>query len=143
MDDLIRRSEAIEVLENTDWYHQNANKDMVSGANSNEHQAWYKADDVYRALESVPSAQPEQPTEVQDILRYLDEYLHPIVSPEHWSVYSELYDMVSMLPSVQLERELGEWERKSFYDDTPVCSKCGCEGNWEWDYCPICGNKNG
>ena len=40
---------------------------------------------------------------MQDILQYLDEYLHPIVSPEHWSVYSELYDMVSMLPSAQPE----------------------------------------
>lgn len=51
----------------------------------------------------LPSAQPEQPTEVQDILQYLDEYLHPIVSPEHWSVYSELYDMVSMLSPAQSE----------------------------------------
>lgn len=57
--DLIRRSEAIEAIENTDWYHQNANKDMVSGANPDEHQAWYKAEDVYKALESVPSTQPE------------------------------------------------------------------------------------
>ena len=60
MNDFIRRSETIEALENTDWYHQNANKDMVSGANSNEHQAWYKAEDVYKALESVPSAQPQR-----------------------------------------------------------------------------------
>lgn len=142
MDDLIRRSEAIEVLENTDWYHQNANKDMVSGANSNEHQAWYKADDVYGALESVPSAQPEQPTGVQDILQYLDEYLHPIVSPEHWSVYSELYDMVSMLPSVQLEREPEEWVDAG--DPlTFTCSKCGysvARYN-NTNFCPNCGNK--
>lgn len=142
-DGLISLQALTDAIDKTTWYHQNRNKDMVSGANSNEHQAWHKADDVYEALESVPSAQPEQPTGVQDILQYLDEYLHPIVSPEHWSVYSELYDMVSMLPSVQPEREPGEWERKSFYDDTPVCSKCGCEGNWEWDYCPICGNKKG
>lgn len=60
MDDLIRRSEAIEILENTDWYHQNRNKDMVIGANPDEHQAWYKADDVYNALESAPSALPEK-----------------------------------------------------------------------------------
>lgn len=56
--DLIKRSEAIEAIEAIDWYHQNTNKDMVSGA-SNEHEAWYKAEDIYRALESVPSAQPE------------------------------------------------------------------------------------
>lgn len=60
-------------------------------------------EEVY-ILQRVPSAQPEQPTEVQDILQYLDEYLHPIVSPEHWSVYSELYDMVSMLQSSQPEQ---------------------------------------
>ncbi len=55
-DDLIKRSDAIEALDITDWYHQNRNKDMVSGANSDEHQAWYKVGDVYKALEAVPSA---------------------------------------------------------------------------------------
>lgn len=54
--DLISRAEAIEAIELVDWYHQNSNKDMVRGANSDEHQAWYKADDVYNALEAVPSA---------------------------------------------------------------------------------------
>jgi len=58
-------------------------------------------DNICACSEYQPSAQPEQPTGVQDILQYLDEYLHPIVSPEHWSVYSELYDMVSMLPSAE------------------------------------------
>ena len=59
-EDLIRRSDAIEAIEVVDWYHQNRNKDMVSGANSDEHQAWYKADDVYKALEAVPSADRPQ-----------------------------------------------------------------------------------
>ena len=57
--DLIRRRDVIEAIDNIDWYHQNSNKDMVSGA-SNEHEAWYKAEDIYRALESVPPAQSEQ-----------------------------------------------------------------------------------
>lgn len=56
MNDLINRAEAIEAIQNTDWYHQNQNKDMVSGANDDEHQAWYKAQDIYKALEAVPSA---------------------------------------------------------------------------------------
>lgn len=60
--DLIKRGEAIEAIENIDWYHQNASKDMVIGANPDLHQAWYKANDVYKALESVPSAQPERKT---------------------------------------------------------------------------------
>ena len=55
MDDLIRRSDAIEAIEEVDWYHQNRNKDMVSGAGA-EDLAWYKAEDVYKALEAVPSA---------------------------------------------------------------------------------------
>ena len=60
MSDLIKRSDAIEAIEIVDWYHQNKNKDMVSGANSDKHQAWYKADDVYKALEEVPSADRPQ-----------------------------------------------------------------------------------
>jgi len=65
--------------------------------------------DIARDIATIP----EQPTGVQDILQYLDEYLHPIVSPEHWSVYSELYDMVSMLPSEQPQRWI------SVTEDTP------------------------
>lgn len=59
MDDLISRQAAIEAIDETDWYHQNENKDMVGGANSAEHQPWFKSDDVYAALKSVPSAQPD------------------------------------------------------------------------------------
>lgn len=40
---------------------------------------------------------------IHEILNYLDTTLHPIVSPNNWHVYSELHDMVSMLPSVQPE----------------------------------------
>ena len=59
MSDLIERQAAIDAIEEVDWYHQNKNKDMVSGANSSEHQAWYKADDIYKTLEALPSAQLE------------------------------------------------------------------------------------
>ena len=57
--DLISRQAAIDAIEEIDWYHQNNNKDMVHGANSSEDQAWYKADDIYKTLEALPSAQPE------------------------------------------------------------------------------------
>ena len=60
MSDLISRQAAIDAIDKTTWYHQNRNKDMVIGANSKEHQAWYKAEDVYKALESVPDALPER-----------------------------------------------------------------------------------
>lgn len=51
----------------------------------------------------LPSAQPEPSTERREILEYLDTVLHPIISPEHWDVYSELHDMICSLPSAQPE----------------------------------------
>lgn len=99
----------------------------------------------YMAIEALK--QTEQPTEVQDILQYLDEYLHPIISPEHWSVYSELYDMISMLPSVQSEQKKGKWIYPSGIVGFGRCSECKAL----WDYslitnrffrhCPRCGAK--
>lgn len=60
MDDFISREDTIEKMEEVDWYHQNKNGEMVHGANPAEHQAWYKAEDVYKVLEDMPSAQPER-----------------------------------------------------------------------------------
>lgn len=54
--DYISRQAAIDAIDETDWYHQNRNGEIVHGANSAEHQPWYKSDDVYNALGSVPSA---------------------------------------------------------------------------------------
>ena len=59
-EDLIKRADAIDAIECVTWYHQNRNKDMVSGANSDEHQAWYKSQDIYEALENIPSADRPQ-----------------------------------------------------------------------------------
>ena len=58
---------------------------------------------VERTLLAVPPAQSDVPFEIQDILDYLDTALHPIISPEHWNVYSELHDMISTLSSTQPE----------------------------------------
>ena len=107
---------------------------------------------VFEIIKQMPPAQPEQPTEVQDILQYLDEYLHPIVSPEYWSVYSELYDMVSMLQSSQPERKTGRWilyDKRFPWRQDYKCSECGnyinlsginC-GRGDANYCPNCGAK--
>ena len=57
--DLIERQAAIDAVESTDWYHINSKGEMVSGANSAEHQPWYKAEDICKILEELPSAQPE------------------------------------------------------------------------------------
>ena len=58
MDDLISRAAVVDAIEGVDWYHINKNGEMVHGANDAEHQAWYKADDIYAAIERVPSAVP-------------------------------------------------------------------------------------
>lgn len=55
-DELISRQDTIDAIEHVTWYHQNRSGQMVSGANSDEHQAWYKAEDVYEAIEAVPTA---------------------------------------------------------------------------------------
>lgn len=67
----------------------------------------------YKVIETIrllPSAESKRPSEIQDILNYLDTVLHPIISPEHWNVYSELHDMISTLPSAstELDNENGE-----------------------------------
>ena len=59
--DTISRAAVVDVIEGVDWYHQNKNGEMVHGANDDVHQAWYKAEDIYKAIKSVPSAQSERP----------------------------------------------------------------------------------
>lgn len=56
-DDTIGRQAVIDAVESVDWYHQNENGEMVHGANPDEHQAWYKADEVYTAIKNVPKAE--------------------------------------------------------------------------------------
>ena len=82
----------------------------------------------------------------QKILDYLDNVLHPIVSPDNWNVYSELYDMIEELPSEEPARH-GKWEMKpdpfGFFDNIPVCSECGrtTKMREKTKYCPNCGAK--
>ena len=92
--DLISRQAAIDALR---VCYDTETKDYDDGSE------WINYEDAVAEIENLSSAKPEQSTGVKDILRYLDEYLHPIVSPEHWSVYSVLYDMVSTLPSANPE----------------------------------------
>ena len=100
---------------------------------------------VYEMIQAFPSAEPEQPPEIQDILNYLDTVLHPIISPEYWDVYAELHDMISTLPSA--EPKHGKWIFQRNY--TWACSECGanptkgmgyvqCKEEL-FKYCPNCG----
>ena len=62
MSDLISRETMEDAIDNITWYHQNRNKDMVEGAHGVE-DAWFKAEDVFKAIENVPTAQPNTPTD--------------------------------------------------------------------------------
>lgn len=82
----------------------------------------------------------------QEILGYLDNVLHPIVTPDNWDVYAELHDMIEELPFEEPVWH-GKWEMKpdpfGFFDDIPVCSECGCTTKMreKTKYCPNCGAK--
>ena len=78
------------------------------------------------------SMQSETTTEIQKILDYLDNELHPLVSPDNWNVYSELYDMVSELenlpPSPTPSRPHGHWikttiSEKAVMYECPLCNR--------------------
>ena len=111
---------------------------------------------IHLVRDIAPSAQPERPFEIQDILDYLDTALHPIVSPEYWNVYSELYDMISMLPSAEWwipvterlpeEKDAGilkalRIEKRSEYvlatvdvkGEKMTATACTLDGKWNWD----------
>ena len=58
--DRISRAAVVDAIDGVDWYHQNQHGEMVHGANDDEHQAWYKADDIYKVIEALPPAQLAQ-----------------------------------------------------------------------------------
>lgn len=55
---LIDADALTDAIESTDWYHQASNKEMVHGANSAEHQAWYKEQEIYSAIANAPTIIP-------------------------------------------------------------------------------------
>ena len=55
--DLISRHEVTDTLEGVDWYHINDKGEMVQGSSS-EHESWYRHDDIFKAIEAIPSAEP-------------------------------------------------------------------------------------
>ena len=73
--DYISRQVAVEAIENTDWYHINQNGELVSGANSQEHEPLYKASEIYAALEEVPSADVVEVVHCKDC-KYYDDTPH-------------------------------------------------------------------
>ena len=56
MDDLISRQAAIDAIDETRWYHIKDGQ-LIKGANSKLHEPLFKAEDIYRVLEQLPSEQ--------------------------------------------------------------------------------------
>lgn len=59
MSDLIDRQAVIDEIENLDWYHVSETGKLVFGSSS-EYESLYKANDIYKAIENIPSAEPER-----------------------------------------------------------------------------------
>ena len=85
----------------------------------------------------------------QEVLNYLDNVLHPIVSPDNWNVYSELHDMIEELPSTDPVRH-GKWANDVI--GVLRCSECKAQAPWKYgrdyidyrwkaNYCPECGAR--
>lgn len=152
MGDLISRQAAIDAVEESRRlnHHQDGKE---ACAHEYEHRHFLKI------LMELPSVQSELSMEIQEILNYLDTTLHPIISPEHWDVYSELHDMISALPSVQPEPKTGKWIKVYGFatpggDPVWRCSECGKGlhvygieastygadiAEHQWVSCPNCG----
>lgn len=76
------REEAINTLGNFKRY--------ISGGGVTDRKANEALDMAIKALQT----EAVQYEVVQEILGYLDNIIHPIVSPDKWYVYSGLYDLV-------------------------------------------------
>ena len=127
MDDLISRQAAIDAVDGVDWYHQNKNGEMVHGANDADHQAWYKADDIYAAIERVPSAQP---------------VAKDICVPVKDCISRQAAIDVDEMPTADVRENVkGKWiKKKGSLWSLATCSVCG-ELSVEGDkpFCPNCG----
>ena len=84
--------------------------------------------EVQKALSKLPAENSTHEEEIDEILLYLDEKLHPIISPKHWNVYSELHDMISALQT----------EKGNMTEQFLSCKNCIRVGNPYKDPCRSC-----
>ena len=145
-DDLISRADVEQTVEDNILLYTHSDKPIDQDPDTECHMAIRTALRMLRKdLRKLPSAQPEPSTEIQEILDYLDNTLHPIVSPDNWNVYSELHDMVSKLPSVQPERGTGAWIINDEYPQHCWCSECNHFFSLfdpkSIHFCPNCGSE--
>lgn len=125
--DIIRRQDAIdaiEAIEQVTWYHQNKNLEMVDGANDEEHQAWYMSQDVYNAIDNVPSVD-----EISSVAQDIAQIIINEMDMRRW-----------LSESIKAERKKGKWIDRGYLKIGFKCSECdGYVLSGQENYCPWCG----
>lgn len=121
MDDTISRRALLDVVESVDWYHQNKNGEMVHGANSDDHQAWYKAEDIYKAIENVPPAQPG----CEDVVpRTSVEYIcrkNTVSTNPYEHKYHDKFIQFMDDPEIS---DFGRWQHSNGFNTALVAVRC-------------------
>ena len=77
-----------------------------------------------------------------EILEYLDNELHPVVSPENYHIYAHLHDAISSLDV----RGSAHWIEDDDDEYLANCSHCGYQISTEYfrgypEFCPYCGYR--
>ena len=72
MAEYVNRDELFDAIDVTRWYHQNSNKDIVPGANSAEHQPWFKSQDIYNAIKSLDVIEVEPRADAEEMRNAID-----------------------------------------------------------------------
>ena len=109
---LVNKEDAVEAIENTDWYHINKDGELVSGANSQDHIPLYKADDVYKAIDSV---EPIDAIPIEfikkriDILHNLSEYEFEVNGGYCGQASTSEYELRNLLKDWEKEQGGTEW----------------------------------
>lgn len=126
-DDCISRQQAIEAIEDVDWYHVNSKGELVSGSTSDE-KSWYKAEDIYKALKSLKPVTP--PGKVLAKIKVDTEELVEKIKEECQHERTGEW----------LEEHSGNgWNEWTNY----ICSECNEKFNkfYASNYCPNCGAR--
>lgn len=162
--DCISRQEAIEAIEGVDWYHVNSKGELVHGSTSDE-ESWYKAEDIYKAIESLPPVTPprkvvaEIKVDTEELVKRIkeeyqleqehgrlidaDKLLQELftIDEEEWTT-PEIRAILENAPSVTSTKRTGRWIVDRY------CSECERDKkdaelvcNIPTNYCPNCGAK--
>lgn len=111
---VICRQQVVEAIEGVDWYHVNSKGELVHGSTSDE-ESWYKAEDIYKAIESLP---PVTPTEHKVTETMIVDGMEMEIDPVSYEIG---YSHGQVAPA----EKTGEWV--SLFDGNEWfihCSKC-------------------